>query len=631
MRRTRYYLAAAVALLAFAVYLPALRNDFLNWDDNVYVVDNPFIRSFNVNLFKGAFCQFTASNWHPLTWLSHALDYAVWGMNPVGHHLTNIVLHGVNTFLVVLLIVMLLEAARQSLAGQGGTGFLNDRTILVVGGGTGLLFGLHPLHVESVAWVAERKDLLCALFYLLSVMIYVKYGAAGRNERDRGNGFFRLRDKRYWFALGFFILALLSKPMAVSLPLVFLILDWHPLNRISSFRSFQLALAEKLPFATLSFISSLLTVLAQKSGGALVAFESEPLLKRVIVASHSILSYLLKLILPVNLKPFYSYPRNASIMTSEYIAAIFLVIGITVLGIMIARKHRTMMSLWSYYVVTLMPVLGIVQVGGQAMADRYIYLPGISPFFAATLMFAWGSGKITESIQRSPMYRTISWVVMSILLITLSWLTVRQIGIWNNSIIFWNHVIAQEPTRFPLAYNNRGIAYENQGRLKEALDDFNRAIAVNPSYVDAYYNRGKAFDAMGERDAAIADFDKVLDLNPGNYFACNNLGVIYGKAGSYKTAMEYFNRSITLNPEYANSYFNRGLSYFFSGRYDRALEDFNKTIDLENDFAMAYMQRGNLFFRTGRRDLAQADFQKACAMGIGDACSPSQTLPVVNR
>ncbi len=617
---TKYYTAAAIAFLAFAVYLPALQNGFLNWDDNVYVVENPFIRSFNANLLREAFFQFTASNWHPLTWISHALDYAVWGLNPWGHHLTNIILHGMNTFVVVLLIMMLLEAARERTAGQGGTGFLNDRTILLVGGGTGLLFGLHPLHVESVAWVAERKDLLCALFFLLSVMMYVKYGVAGRNERGQRNGFFRFSDKHYWSALGFFILALLSKPMAVSLPLVLLILDWHPLSRISSFRSFRLAFVEKFPFAALSIISSLLTVLAQKSGGALVAFESEPLLKRVIVASHSVIAYLVKLILPVGLKPFYSYPRNASIMTFEYVAAIFLVAGITVIAIITARKHKELMSIWCYYVVTLIPVLGIVQVGGQAMADRYVYLPGIGLFFAASMLFAWGSERINRSVPWSRVYRPVSVVVISALLVTLSWLTVRQIGIWNNSIVFWNHVIAQDASQFPLAYNNRGIAYEDQGRFNDALADFNKALAANPYYVDAYYNRGKTLDAMGERDAAIADFNKVLDLNPGNYFACNNLGVLYGKAGSFRIAMEYFSRAVTINPQYADSYFNRGLTSLFAGRDEEALEDFNRTIALKSDFSPAYSKRADLYFKTGRRELALNDLRKACDLGSRDAC-----------
>jgi lipoprotein NlpI len=408
--------------------------------------------------------------------------------------------------------------------------------------------------------------------------------------------------------------------MAVSLPFVLVILDWHPLSRVSSFRSFRLAFVEKLPFVALSIISSLLTVLAQRSGGALVAFESEPLLKRIIVASHSVIAYLLKLMLPIGLKPFYFYPRNASIMTFEYGAAIFLVAGITVLAIMTARKHKELMSIWCYYVVTLIPVLGIVQAGGQAMADRYVYLPGIGPFFAASMLFAWGSEKINGSVPWSRAYRPVSLVVISALLVTLSWFTVRQIAIWNNSIVFWNHVIAQDPTRFPLAYNNRGIAFEDQGRFPDALADFNTALTLNPSYVDAYYNRGKALDALGERDAAIADFNKVLDLNPGNYFACNNLGVLYGKAGAFRMAMEYFNRAVSINPRYADSYFNRGLTSLFAGRDDEALEDFNRTIALKSDFSPAYSRRAALYFKTGRRELALNDLRKACNLGSGDAC-----------
>jgi lipoprotein NlpI len=631
---TKYYTAAAIAFLAFAVYLPALQNDFLNWDDSVYVVENPFIRSFNAHLFREAFFRFTASNWHPLTWISHALDYAVWGLNPWGHHLTNIVLHGVNTFLVVLLIMLLLEAARERPAGQGGTGFLNDRTILLVGAGTGLLFGLHPLHVESVAWVAERKDLLCALFFLLSMMMYVKYarsqGSGVRRQESEGGGKAKVGAKRifinkhYLLSLVLFVLALMSKPMAVTLPIVLLILDWNPLERIRSLRTLQAACVEKLPFFILSLASSIVTVFAQKAGGALVAFESEPLLKRVIVASHSVIAYLVKLILPTGLKPFYSYPRNASIMTFEYVAAIFLVAGIAVIAIMTARKHKELMSIWCYYVVTLIPVLGIVQVGGQAMADRYVYLPGIGPFFGASLLFVWGSEKIKGSVLWSRVYRPVSLVVISALFVTLSLLTVRQIGIWNNSIVFWNRVVAQDPERFPLAYNNRGIAFEDQGRFNDALADFNKALTMNPSYVNAYYNRGKTLDAMGERDAAIADYNKVLDLNPRNYFACNNLGVLFGKAGSFRIAMEYFNRAITINPQYADSYFNRGLTFLIAGSDEEALEDFNRTIALKSDFSPAYFKRAALYFKTGRQELALNDLRKACNLGSKDACAALQ-------
>ena len=193
MRKTygaKFYLTAAVALLTFLVYLPALRNEFVYWDDNLYIFENPFIRSLDATFFRRAFLGFPASNWHPLTWISHAVDYALWGMNPLGHHLTSIILHAINTALVILLAVKLLETARERSTRKGASSFLNDRTVLIAAGVTGLLFGIHPVHVESVAWVSERKDLLCALFFLLSIMAYTKYlvsgesGARGREPED---------------------------------------------------------------------------------------------------------------------------------------------------------------------------------------------------------------------------------------------------------------------------------------------------------------------------------------------------------------------------------------------------------------------------------------------------------------
>jgi len=232
-RKLIYYLAGSVSLVTFILYLTALRNDFVEWDDNMYVFENPHIRSLNPSFFLWAFSTFYAGNWHPLTWISHALDYAVWGLNPLGHHLTNILLHAVNAFLVVVLVLRLMEARKpaSSPASGGATGdqglqagklTSSHYSPLIVAGVTGLLFGIHPIHVESVAWVAERKDLLCALFYLLSIMAYVKYAAnipqsAKRREHRANNIYFAFTQRAMLFALCFFILALLSKPMAVSL------------------------------------------------------------------------------------------------------------------------------------------------------------------------------------------------------------------------------------------------------------------------------------------------------------------------------------------------------------------------------------------------------------------------------
>src|SRR5208283_3314559 len=305
--RSKYFVAGFVSLLTFLVYLACLNNEFVMWDDNQYVYENPHLHPLNPAFFKWAFSDFYAANWHPLTWVSHALDYAVWGLNPLGHHLTSNILHAVNTFIVVILVAKLLEAWHPSRQ-QNPSPHLSHEGSYIVIALTGLLFGLHPLHVESVAWVSERKDLLCATFFLLSTLAYTKYVSSGGG----------LRNKQYYILVLFlFALALLSKPMAVSLPAVLLILDWHPFNRISSMKSLLSAFLEKLPLIALSLVSSVLTVLAQKAGEAIQTFEIIPLASRVLVASQSLLSYLWKMVLPMNLIPYYPYPQHISLFSAK--------------------------------------------------------------------------------------------------------------------------------------------------------------------------------------------------------------------------------------------------------------------------------------------------------------------------
>jgi hypothetical protein len=247
MSKRRSLIAALIALFTFLVFLPALWNGFVNWDDQEYVYENSFIRAIDARLFRAAFLEFHSANWHPLTWISHALDYRMWGLNAAGHHLTSIVLHACNTFLVVLLVLRLVETAGNP-SQRGLPGFSSDRAILLTGGVTGLLFGLHPLHVESVAWISERKDLLCALFFLITLMTYMKYVGGLNAGNVQRHGVSRFFHTHYLYAMGFYALALLSKPMAVSLPLVLLIVDWYPLNRISSLVTLKDVIIEKLPF-----------------------------------------------------------------------------------------------------------------------------------------------------------------------------------------------------------------------------------------------------------------------------------------------------------------------------------------------------------------------------------------------
>ena len=589
-RNAEYFLAAAAALMTFFVYFPALRNNFVEWDDTIYVSENPNIRSLGSSFFKWAFSNFSAANWHPLTWISHALDYAVWGLNPLGHHLTSIILHSLNTFLVVLLVIRLLESVHDSRFTVHNSPFS-----FIAAGTTGLLFGLHPVHVESVAWVAERKDVLCALFFLLSIITYTKFvrgqgsGVRGQKSEDNGNaqagpqkGFIY---KPYLLSLVLFVLALMSKPMAVSLPVVLLILDWHPFDRIRSWKTFQAACVEKLPFFVLSLASSIITVLAQRAGGALLSIGVTPWQTRLPVAAKAVIAYLGSMAWPLNLVPFYPYPQTASFTSWEYFAPIALAAGITILFVILAlKKRKTLLSAWGYYCATLVPVLGIVQVGGQSMADRYTYLPSLGPFLVVGLGAALLWEKARSQKKPGSLAKPFICAAAACAVFFLSFATIKQTGVWKDSLSLWTNVIEREPG-VSLAYNNRGLTYDDMGRFDLAIMDFDRAIALAPSDYKAYSNRGKSYVKLGMLGKGIRDFEQAIALGPSYPEAYNNLGIAFAKAGLFDKALEQFNKVILIDQSQGAAYYNRGLLYLKSGDPERAGADYRKACDLGYDTA----------------------------------------------
>jgi hypothetical protein len=499
-QRVRFYAAIAVSLLTFLVYIKSLQNGFVNWDDDEYIYNNFHIRSFNLTFLRWAFTTFYASNWHPLTWISAALDYAVWGLNPLGHHLTNNILHSVNTFIVVLLAARLLGAQQEKKTGSVPAASLDTRAALTAAAVTGVLFGLHPLHVESVAWVSERKDLLCALFFMLSIMMYLTYvEEEGRGPLLNPKGALSF-NKRYLLTVVFFIFALMSKPMAVSLPFVLLILDWYPYGRINSVKTLRNALIEKLPFILLTICLSILTVMAQKTQGAIKSIELIPFPVRLLVAAKALLMYLLKMLAPVNLIPFYQYPRGGSLISIEYMLPIVLIIGVTIVCAGLANRYRVLPAVWCYYVVTLLPVLGIVQVGEQAMADRYTYLPSVGPF----LLVGLGAAMVQTRMKSGMICRSLAATIAITVVILLSYSTIRQIRVWRNSFDLWNYVIEKNPS-IPVAYNNRGLIWSDNGRADEALKDFDAAIALNPSYALAHFNRALIYLGRNDKEFALLD------------------------------------------------------------------------------------------------------------------------------
>ena len=663
---SRFLLAAAVALVTFAMYLPSLGNDFVNWDDGMYVVYNFHVHSIDARLFRWAFFDFYASNWHPLTWLSHALDYAVWHTNPLGHHLTNVILHAVNTSIVVFVVTTLLEEEAKERRSPGAPVFSDRRAIRITGAITGLLFGLHPAHVESVAWVAERKDLLCGLFFLLSIAAYTRHvrSATDRSAPDRVVPR-RLFSTNYVICVLFFVLALLSKSMAVSLPLVLLILDGYPFRRISSFPSFLSAVIEKIPFIALSLGSVLLTVLAQGSQSAMSLMEAAPLPTRLLVAAKAVILYLVQMILPLNLIPFYPHPLNASLRFPEFFVPILLLVAISAFLLVTRTRNKAVLSIWAYYVVTLLPVLGIVQVGGQSMADRYTYLPSIGPFLLMGMAAAWWWTKASE--KGGGAVRSVTVCVALVLFFMMTYVTASQIAIWKDSNRLWSRVIEKEPERVPFAYNNRGetfaaagqvdkaladydraivltdgnpafpktgvftrtacAAYNNRGGIfygmglvDKAIKDFDRAIALDSSSYQPFTNRGSAFLAAGQLDKALADYDTAIALNPNVYEAHHGRGETFARKGMLDEAIADYDKAIELNPSRFEAFNSRGAAFDKKGESERALEDFNRAILADKGCAIAYANRGNYYLKKGKGEMAIADFQKACDLGNGHVC-----------
>ncbi len=639
--KTRIPLAILVGIITFLVFLPSLQNNFVEWDDSQYVFENPHIRSFDLNLFRWAFFDFYASNWHPLTWISHALDYAIWGLNPLGHHLTNNLLHAVNAFLVVLLAVRLIEAAvvhsrftiHDSSASADPPGADASRFTLIAAGTTGLLFGLHPVHVESVAWVAERKDLLCAFFFLLSIIMYTKYvtdtsqitrgkgqktkglahskkdnmpGTESREQRAVYSMLHALYAMRY--ALCFFILALLSKPMAVSLPIVLLILDWYPFNRITSFKTFRTAFIEKFPFVVLSIISSVLTIMAQRE--AIELNEFVPLSVRLIMAASSLVAYLWKMALPVNLIPYYPYPANVSFFSLEYLSPLVLISVITILSFVAVRRQRVWLSVWSYYLVTLAPVLGILQVGGQAMADRYSYLPSIGPFLLCGAGVAWVSGYLTRSGEHSLALRRFWYAAALSVLVSLSYLTVKQIDIWKNSINLWSYVIEKEPG-IPFAYNNIGIAFFKKEQLDQAIEAFQSSIRLDPQYYKAHLNLGNAYAKKGLKYKALEEYQVVARLNPGSAETHYQLGSALNAAGFPNEAVEQWRIAVRLKPDFGDAHNNLAAALYNKGLVAEALEHYLIYANLEPDNAVAHLNLGSAYAAAGSYDKAIEHFETA--------------------
>jgi Flp pilus assembly protein TadD len=577
------------AAITFLVYLPALSGGFVNWDDQRYVYENGLIRSIDLTFIKTIFSTIQVSNFHPLTMLSYAVDFALWGEAPLGYHLVNVILHAINTLFAGLLAARLVEARGI----QGGSfAFIASLT-------TALLFGLHPMHVESVAWVSERKDVLSGLFFILSLLAYLRY------HKNR-------TFKAYATTFAFFILALLSKPMAVTLPAVLLIIDMYPLERPFK-EGYGKLIVEKIPFFGASLLLAAVTVVAQEGSGALRSLETDPMGLRVLTAFRGFVFYLVKLIIPTGLAPYYPHPLERAISNYQYWGSIIIFAAITIGAVYAFKKGKgALPAVWAFFVVTLLPVIGIIQVGRQAAADRYIYIPAIGLF----VLIGAGLGLLVER-KRTALYPVIAG--LAAVSIIFSFLTIKQAGIWKDSLTLWSHEIKVYPMTVPTAYNSRGQAWHAAGELEKAVKDYTASITLNPFDAFPYNNRALAFEDMGRTELAIEDYTKAISLDAAFFNAYNNRGIAFGKTGRLSEAVEDFTAALKINPASSSAYLNRGYALMGLERPSEALRDFTRADSLAPGNPVVRYNLGLIYLKLGEAEKAQGFFREAAAGGVEEA------------
>ena len=580
-------------LATLLVFFQVGNHEFIEFDNDLYILDNPHVQSgLTGKSVIWAFTNTHAANWHPLTWLSHMLDYQFYGLNPRGHHLTNVFFHLANTLLLFLFL-------------RRATGVLWQSSLVAA------LFAFHPLHIESVAWVAERKDVLSTLFWMLTMWGYLHYVK-------------RPGVKRYLLIILTFALGLMAKPMVVTLPIVLLLLDYWPLGRLPAsepsdskrgpmpiektihFRQpwstvFSL-IWEKIPLFSLSTIVSAFTFLAQKSEGAVGSLQVFPLRVRLANALVSYINYIKKMIWPQKLAIFYPHPGD-SLPIYQAAAAGLLLLLISFLAIRFRRRHPYILTGWLWYLVTLLPVIGLIQVGEQAMADRYTYVPLIGLF----IVLAWGIADLSAGYRyRKIIYTALPAVLVPVLMVC-TWLQLRH---WRNSITLFEHALEVTEDNY-VAHSGLGRNLALQGRLEDAIGHFSKAFQYKPNSAGLHNNLANALANQGKLDEAIAHYTKALQLRPNYADAYTNLGVALAGQGRFKEAIFNYSEALRIKPNSAQAHNNLAVLLTNTGKVEEAIAHYSEALELAPDYAEAHNNLGDALVQQGKINQAAAHFSKA--------------------
>jgi Flp pilus assembly protein TadD len=602
-------LCLLLVVVTLAVYWPVIRCDFVNYDDPDYFSSNRHVLAgLSWSNLVWAFTTGFSANWHPLTWLSLMLDAELFGKGPVGPHLTNLLFHLANTVLLFLLL-------RQSSGTTWRSAF------------AAALFALHPMHVESVSWVSERKDVLSTFFGLLALLAYVRYVTSGRWQVAQADPASppatRHPSLDYFIALVFFAFSLMSKPMLVTLPFVMLLLDYWPLKRFTIYdtdscrvpaihRSLRFTIFrlvwEKIPFFLLSAISCVVTFVVQQKAGAVAALARFSASARMGNAFVSYARYLAKTFWPVSLANPYPYVEHWPWLC--ILSAVALFVGLCVAAVWLGRKFPFGFTGWFWFVGTLVPVIGLVQVGGQSMSDRYGYVPLIGLF----IIMAWTGGELWS---RRCLPGPFLVMVGVLVLVASAWLARIQTGHWQNTEKLFRHALAVTENNYT-ACVNLGTCLSARGDVPEAVFCYYQALQMNPTDPSVLYDLGNGFAKLGMWDEAIANYRRALEITPNQADILDNLGFALGAKKQYAEAIVDFEAALKLKPDSAEVHNNLATVLFIQKRFDEAVRHFREALRVTPDDPRIYVNLGDALVKQGQTAEAVRSYQDALRLKPGD-------------
>ncbi len=573
----KWLVAAVILVITYIAFSPSLKNEFTNWDDPTYITDNSLVVNNKVPV-KEIITTPVSLNYHPLTMLTLAWNYQNGKLQPEGYFMTNLIIHLLNTLLVFFFVFRL------------------TKNNLIWSAIVAVIFGVHPMHVESVSWISERKDVLYVFFFMTGLITYLNHAES---------------KKLIWYAvtLLLFILSCLSKGMAVVFPLILLLIDYY---RISNARIKTLNYLNKIPFFIISLVFGV-TAFVIQSGGAIADLQTFTIFQRVMFASYGAIMYIVKFILPVKLSAFYPYPvldKSGNIPVIFYLSPL-IVLGITALIYFFLRKEKPVVFGFLFYIVSVVLVLQFVSVGSAIMADRYSYLSYIGLAFPVGYLVseAWSKKNKVLNVMKYPItIVTVTGIVI------FSYQTYARTQVWSNTETLWTDVISKYPD-VETAWRNRGNYYGQNNRIDEAMHDYRVLVRMASKDSKIYSNLGNVYGLKGYADSALWAYSKAIELDPRNVDPYVNRAITYCMAKQYDKAFPDFAKALSIDPNIYGVYSNRGYTYYVTGKYQESINDYTTYLRYKPEDASAYYFRGMSYKAMGNVTAGESDIQQALKMG----------------